>query len=163
MKMKRTIRPAVGNPNLSELGKPYRWKKGQAGNPNKIYYNGTKWKLSKIREDQLETLVINCSKVAIKICEHTGLDPEKTTMGALIVARNNQEALLRPNSRSADRLFDRVEGPVPQKINTEGNFKTINENVTDVKELVNKMSKEQKKELLGYINGIKSVTSRNIT
>ncbi|MFZ0640626.1 MAG: DUF5681 domain-containing protein, partial [Candidatus Acidiferrales bacterium] len=95
------------NPNIADDGKPYRWKKGQSGNPSGRPKSKT---LSDAYKNKLEESVPN--------------DPEGRTWAELIAEAQVRDAV-RGNVQAAREIADRTEGRPRQAIDFED--KTISQ------------------------------------
>jgi hypothetical protein len=95
------------NPNIAKDGKPYRWKKGQSGNPSGRPKSKT---LSDAYRSKLEEPVPN--------------DPEGRTWAELIAEAQVRDAV-RGNVQAAREIADRTEGRPRQAIEFED--KTISQ------------------------------------
>jgi hypothetical protein len=89
------------NPNIAEDGKPYRWQKGQSGNPSGRPKSKT---LSDAYRNKLEEPVPN--------------DPEGRTWAELIAEAQVRDAV-RGNVQAAREIADRTEGRAKQAIEFE--------------------------------------------
>lgn len=89
------------NPNISEAGMPYRWKKGKSGNPSGRPKSKT---LSDAYKYKLEEPVPN--------------DPEGRTWAELIAEAQVRDAV-RGNVQAAREIADRTEGRARQAIEFE--------------------------------------------
>lgn len=89
------------NPNIAQDGKPYRWKKGQSGNPSGRPKSKT---LSDAYRSKLEEPVPN--------------DPEERTWAELIAEAQVRDAV-RGNVQAAREIADRTEGRARQAIEFE--------------------------------------------
>jgi len=89
------------NPHIAEAGKPYRWKKGQSGNPSGRPKSKT---LSDAYRHKLEEPVPN--------------DPEGRTWAELIAVAQVRDAV-RGNVQAAREIADRTEGRPRQAIEFE--------------------------------------------
>lgn len=89
------------NPNIAQDGKPYRWKKGQSGNPSGRPKSKT---LSDAYRNKLEESVPN--------------DPESRTWAELIAEAQVRDAV-RGNVQAAREIADRTEGRARQAIEFE--------------------------------------------
>jgi hypothetical protein len=89
------------NPNIAQDGEPYRWKKGQSGNPSGRPKSKT---LSDAYRMKLEEPVPN--------------DPEGRTWAELIAEAQIRDAV-RGNVQAAREIADRTEGRARQAIEIE--------------------------------------------
>lgn len=89
------------NPNIAQDGKPYRWKKGQSGNPSGRPKSKT---LADAYRNKLEEPVPN--------------DPEGRTWAELIAEAQVRDAV-RGNVQAAREIADRTEGRARQAIEFE--------------------------------------------
>ena len=89
------------NPNIAADGKPYRWKKGQSGNPSGRPKSKT---LSDAYKNKLEEPVPN--------------DPDGRTWAELIAEAQVRDAV-RGNVQAAREIADRTEGRARQAIEFE--------------------------------------------
>jgi len=89
------------NPNIAADGKPYRWKKGQSGNPSGKPKSKT---LSDAYKSKLEEPVPN--------------DPDGRTWAELIAEAQVRDAV-RGNVQAAREIADRTEGRARQAIEFE--------------------------------------------
>lgn len=89
------------NPNIAEVGKSHRWKKGQSGNPSGRPKSKT---LSNAYRNKLEEVVPN--------------DPEGRTWAELIAEAQVRDAV-RGNVQAAREIADRTEGRARQSIEFE--------------------------------------------
>jgi Family of unknown function (DUF5681) len=89
------------NPNIAQNGKPYRWKKGQSGNPSGR-------PKSKILSDAYRR----------KLGEPVPNDPEGRTWAELIAEAQVRDAV-RGNVQAAREIADRTDGRARQAIEFE--------------------------------------------
>src|SRR3984885_11025030 len=89
------------NPKIADDGKPYRWKKGQSGNPSGRPKSKT---LSDAYKSKLEELVPH--------------DPEGRTWGEIVAEAQIRDAV-RGNVQAAREIADRTEGRARQAIEFE--------------------------------------------
>lgn len=92
--------------------KPYQFKKGVVYNPN-----GAKVKeknLSRLLEDIMDEPAVNVPLIC-QICNHLGLDPKETTIGAVLAASLVAKGC-KGDVNAIKEIFNRVEGRVAVRV-----------------------------------------------
>jgi hypothetical protein len=140
--------------SLAELGKPYRWQKGQSGNPNGRP-KGQRPVAEQFKKqfDMPATILAPVKKRA----EDLGIDPRTATIGDVFALSILADAI-EGKDTMAKEVINRIDGKVPDIIKNEiiNEAKASLDNLTD-EQLRAMLGKQVKKE---NGNGNKKTTSR---
>jgi hypothetical protein len=104
----RNAKRRPGNPNVAEAGKPYRWKKGQSGNPN-----GVKAGYQTMAKRFRNSLDKKASKIpALKArCKELGMCASKSTIGEVLAMSLIVDAI-GGGVQSAQEVLNRSDGKI---------------------------------------------------
>ena len=118
-KAKATATPAQKKAR-DQNTRAYRWKPGQSGNPKGRPVGNVS--LAKTMRDQLNERASLVPAIRAK-AERLGLDPMRTTIGAVLVLSMIYDAALEGNATVAKEIMQRIDGIVvdPAKPNVDDN------------------------------------------
>lgn len=108
----------VGNPNLGEIGKPYRFKKGQSGNPKGRPKGVTVTQyIRALADEEISVAIRDANGGALRVERHTR---------AKALAIRLYDLALKADAKSAAKYFeillDRNEGKVAEQIEIRSPF-----------------------------------------